>query len=33
VNLSHAQIAALIEASEIWPGKQMVIIGATALGF
>ena len=33
MSLSPAQIAALVEVSQIWPGLQIVIIGATALGF
>jgi len=33
VSLSPAQIAALVEVAQIWAGCQIVIVGATALGF
>ena len=33
MSLTPAQIAALRELGEVWPGRDMVIIGATALGF
>jgi predicted nucleotidyltransferase len=33
VSLTPAQISALRELGEVWPGRDVVIIGATALGF
>ena len=33
MSLTPPQISALRELGEVWPGRDMVIIGATALGF
>jgi predicted nucleotidyltransferase len=33
VSLTPGQISALRELGEVWPGRDVVIIGATALGF
>ena len=33
VSLTATQSTAVREVTEVWPGRKIVIIGATALGF